>query len=70
MGDNKPIKLQYKVKIDFPWSMHEVGDIITVYESSKMAYVVQVPDEDDCGESDKFDLSDFPEVYELIGVAV
>ncbi len=59
--------IKYRVKIDFPWSMHKIGDIISVYKSTGMAYVVGSPgDYDDYNETGKEDLRDYPEIYELI----
>ena len=54
---------KYRVKIDFPWSLHEKGDVISVYKGIGVAYLVGVPD---YGESEKFDVRDFPDIYELI----
>lgn len=53
--------IEFRVKIDFPWSMHDVGDIIKVYKSSCVAYVASTGQE-----VEKFDLRDFPEIYEPI----
>jgi hypothetical protein len=59
---------KFRVKINFPWSMHQVGDVIDTYEGICRAYIVQVPDDGyGCpGESEKYDLRDFPEIYEQI----
>jgi len=43
---------KYKVKNDFPWTMHNVGEIIET-NSSHMAYIVQGGENE---ESEKFDL--------------
>lgn len=57
----------YEVIADFPWSMHKVGDTIEVLEATHIAYVVQVPDYGDGpGNSESFDLRDFPNIYRLI----
>ena len=60
--------VKYRVKIDFPWSMHEVGEIISVYETTGMAYVVGAPDDygNGYGQTEKVDLRDYPEIYELV----
>ena len=50
--------VEYEVLIEFPGTLHEVGDIIKVYEDGGMAYVVEVD-----GRSDKYDVRDFPEIY-------
>ena len=57
----------YEVIADFPWSMHKIGDTVEVLEATHIAYVVQVPDYGDGpGDSEKFDLRDFPNIYRLI----
>lgn len=66
-----PVKtIKYRVKIEFPWSMHNVDDIIEVYESSHTTYVVGAPDDygdgDDYSKTEKFDLREFPDIYELV----
>jgi len=59
--------IEFQVIADFPWTMHKVGDIIKVYENICRAYVVQVPDYGDgAGESEKFDLRDFPDIYRCL----
>jgi hypothetical protein len=60
--------IKFKVILNFPWSMHNKGDIIEVYKGGCMSYVVQNPDDGYGypGASDKVDLRDFPEIYELV----
>jgi hypothetical protein len=58
--------IKFEVIADFPWSMHDKGEIIEVYETNCISYVVQCPDGYGGGESDKFDLRDFPEIYKQI----
>ena len=62
----KPEIKKFEVKIDFPWSLHEKGDIITVYADSCRAYIVQC-DYECCG-SEKYDLRDFPEIFEELKI--
>lgn len=59
--------VKYEVIADFPWSMHKIGDTIEVLEATHIAYVVEVPDYGDGpGDSEKFDLRDFPHIYRLV----
>jgi len=53
--------VKYKVIADFPASMNEIGDIISVYESTGMAYVVEIDDT-----SEKYDIRDYPHLYEKL----
>jgi len=61
--------VEYRVKIEFPWSLHKSGEIISVYESNGMAYLVGEPDYGN-GEgqscSGDFDVRDYPDIYELV----
>jgi len=52
---------RYRVKIDFPGSIHSIGDVIEVNDSH-MAYVIDGNEED----NGKYNLVDYPDIYELI----
>jgi hypothetical protein len=53
--------IQFEVIADFPCSMHKVGDVISVYASNGMAYVVEIDEQ-----SEKCDLRDYPQIYRQI----
>ena len=52
---------RYKQIADYPGSSFSVGDEIKVYANVGMAYVVYVGDK-----SEKYDIRDFPHIFELI----
>ena len=54
--------LKYKVIADFPMSILNVGDIVEVYNTSGMCYVVGDRDE----QTYKVDVRDYPHLFELV----
>jgi len=53
--------IEYEVIADFPASMYKVGDKIKVYESTGMAYVVEIDDQ-----SEKYDVRYFPHLFRKV----
>lgn len=63
MGNLSGLKIiKYEVIADFPASMFEVGDTVSVYESAGTAYMVEV---NEC--SAKYDVRDFPHLFKRVG---
>ena len=49
----------YEVLIDFPGSVHKIGEEVSVYKGG-MAYVVSIGDNEE-----KYDIKDYPHIYKL-----
>lgn len=52
--------LEYEVIAEYPSMMHELGDRITVYQSSHVAYISEIDER-----SEKYDLRDFPDLFRI-----
>lgn len=53
--------VKYEVIADFPASMFEIGDIVEVYESRGMVYMVEIDDT-----SEKYDVRDYPHLFKKV----
>lgn len=50
--------VKYEVIADFPASILNVGDVVEVYETTGMAYLVEIYDQ-----SEKYDVRDYPHLF-------
>jgi len=59
--NDKPKTVTYEVIANFPASMFEVGEIVTVYENTGMLYMVEISDN-----SYKDDVRDYPHLFRKV----
>jgi len=53
--------VEYEVIADFPASILRVGDVIEVFETTGMSYLVEI-----YGQSEKYDVRDYPHLFRKI----